>query len=106
MPEYADEEVSDMQLFGKCCQVEVTELKRKCYCCCGAAKQDEHDDDKLQRVLGCPELTLLSVAMILGTAGVFAMPGLAVKVAGPGAVRCRVMQVWGKIFLLGTFEFT
>ena len=100
VPEYTDEEVSDLQLFGKCCQAEEAEVKRMCWCCCGATKQDEHNnDDKLQRVLDCPELTLLSVAMTLGTAAVFAMPGLALKAAGPGAVRCRVGQVLGKTFL-------
>ena len=94
MPEFTEEEVIDMQLSAKCCQAEVAEVKRMRWCCCGKSEKDDQDD-KLQRVLGCPELTLLSVAMTLGTAGVFVMPGIAVKVAGPGAVRCRVGQICG-----------
>ena len=99
MPDYADEEVADLQLFRKCFQAEEAEVKSMYYCCCGGSQKDKHDREKLKRVLGCPELTLLSVSMTLGTAGVFAMPGMAVHVAGPGAVRCRVGQVLDKNFL-------
>ena len=88
VPEFTDEELVDAQLSGRCCQAEVKEVQRMRWCCCAKSKEDENDD-KLQRVLGCPELTLLSVAMTLGTAGVFVIPGLAVEKAGPGVVRCR-----------------
>ena len=46
---------------------------------------EDSDEQKLKAVLTCPELALLAVGMMVG-AGIFAMPGKAIVVTGPGLV--------------------
>ena len=75
-------------------------------CCCGKSKQDKYGDDKPKRVLGCPDLTLLSLSLIVGTVGIFVMPGLALKIAGPGAVRCMAVRFTKLKNIVTAFEFT
>ena len=86
VPEYTDEEIvaHTEDVKQACCVRELNEIKNSCFCCCQS--RSVGSQDKLKRVFGCAELTTLGVGMIMGTAGTFVLPGLAVQQAGPGVV--------------------
>ena len=71
--------------------------KQRCGCCSLTAKPTKEDlsrrknSQQLKQVLTTPELALLAVGMMVGS-GIFAMPGKAIRITGPGLViACLIM---------------